>query len=166
MKKLVLLLVVCVLAVTIAGQPVSAETNLNLYLGMSNASSLKVKEGRSSVIGGRLQYWLPTNEFFGVGFDIFSFKTNAIDLLAESGLAMLRVPLGKDSQYPTGKFFPYLAAGPALISGTGMATLALDFKGGIAWYVDTNLAIFGEHRLLNSTEIEIQQFVGGIQFKF
>lgn len=148
-----------------------AEMNLNLYLGMSNASinessATDLKGGRSSVIGGRLQYWLRDTEFLGFGFDVSGFKTGDINLLTESGLAILRIPLGKDYQYPAGRFYPYLGVGPALVSGADTMNLALDFRGGIAWYFDLNLALFAEHKVLNSMDFDAQQFIGGISFKF
>ena len=149
--------------------PASAETNLNLYFGASNIKvndiSADLDGGRSAVIGGRLEYWAQQTPFLGIGFDVSSFKTGQDNLLTESVMAILRVPLGKDVIHSQGRFFPYLALGPALITGPKIEP-ALDLRLGAQWLVDINIGFFAEHRLLNGTGFDVNQFIGGVAFKF
>lgn len=96
-----------------------------------------VKWDSSATVGGRVGYWFETAPWFGIGLDVFYFRSDlptqtvpttilgatapvtlrAIDFSITAiafDIVRLRLPLQVSPEFPKGRLQPYVAAGPAL----------------------------------------------------
>ena len=142
-----------------------------------------VKWDPSGEFGARAGYWLESVPWYGIGLDVFRFDANVptqtVDLTISGATApatlqkidfsisalafdvvRLRYPFLVSSEYPKGRFQPYLTAGPALFrakvtnkgNGELTTTQATDsvtgykLAGGLSRQLVKNVSIFGEYR--------------------
>jgi len=136
--------------------------------------------GSSPTFGIRAGYWLgkpyrdvqwPVSSFVGIAGDVSYFQRKAdgakFDVVPISVLLMLRLPLYRSDEFPTGKLQPYLGIGPSLFVAQasldapspdinsvhhGRTDFGFDVRAGLAWQVHKSFAFFTEYRF---TDVEL-----------
>lgn len=157
-------------------QKADADMHVN---GGGNTTFQKLKFDNSVTGGARLGLWLPQLPYVGFAIDGFYFTSNQPpqqmrvcsggfctnlnnpEATDQSHLGvgldlMLRAPIGRNENFPNGRFAPYLTVGPALFfSSLDMPdfsqarSVTLGFKGGAGAKImlTKTVGLFGEYRL-------------------
>jgi opacity protein-like surface antigen len=161
------------ITVVTAAAPAAAEWFADVYLGAAvthsadvavttsgRTTTQDVQYGSSVNPGVRVGRWADGRPWLGVAVDASYFGPQSdIQVIPISALVMARLALLKSEDFPQGRLHPYLAGGPGLfishIDGT-LGTLSgvsdtsvdvgIDVRVGVAWRLETNLALFTEYR--------------------
>ncbi|MCG6917135.1 MAG: porin family protein [Deltaproteobacteria bacterium] len=144
-----------------AGGVVPEDGNVNgeaSPFGVSISDSAKADYDNTYVVGGRVGFWSPGNNWIGLALDVSYFELEAegteTKVLPVSALVILR--------YPGDRLQPYMGIGGGVfftdtkvdiqLSGQNKnfsdtaADFGLDTRAGLAWRLSKGLAIFGEYR--------------------
>jgi hypothetical protein len=152
---------------------VMAEGFADLYIGFSQSqeqdltitiadtpSDEKGEFEGNIACGYRIGYWFEPTPF-GIALEI-SYFTQDIEDVADlsiipiSSLMMLRIPLLKSSEFPSGKWQPYAGVGPSFFLSRvkteasdkkyNESDFGLDVRGGLKMYFVRNFGLFLEYR--------------------
>jgi opacity protein-like surface antigen len=173
MRRMTAILAVLVVLLLTMARPGFAEWFADLYLGaaITEKSDIDVSVLGTTVpveadwddsvtVGGRLGYWFGNPGWIGLALDASFFKpADDTTIVPISALLMLRAPLMKGSEFPHGRLQPYIGAGPSVfissvdddVEGVGNVSdtsvdVGFDARGGLAFLLTRNVAIFGEYR--------------------
>jgi opacity protein-like surface antigen len=181
-----------------------SETFVDLYAGvampMDTATTFdSIKADSKSpykdsfLFGGRVGYYFEGVPWVGLALDASYFKADINlsngaeqDVIPVSALLMVRAPLDATTDFPHGRFQPYLGIGPSFVyskADIGSAddtsfNLGFDFHLGLTYMFTRNIGILGEYRFtyvkpsyeLNGVVVEpnlsVNQFAVGVAFRF
>lgn len=152
-----------------AGIAHTPETNVTADIFRYPSPSISVTKSvnfdSSFTVGARGGYWFEGLHWFGLAADLSYFKVDGngvkTTVIPLSFLAMLRIPLLENKDFPYGRIQPYVALGggfffhdvsvdfrpeaPKELSDGGPIP-GLDVRAGITWQFHKHLGLFGEYR--------------------
>src|SRR5512139_1861251 len=109
-------------------RPVEVSVSETTGSGTTSASA-GIDPATTGEFGVRLQGWLPSHEWFGLGLDVGYFRVDgpgvSIDAIPLSMLAILRAPLFPAADRPNGRLQPYAMGGVSFY----MADVSVELEG-------------------------------------
>ena len=169
--KSIVLFTVLALMVPVA---VMAEGFSDLYIGFAQSqdqdlmvtSGATTSDEKAEFEGGisagyRIGYWFETMPYVGLAMEISYFEQNIEDVadfkvIPISPLLMLRIPLLKSAEFPSGEWQPYAGVGPGFFMSKlkskasnekyDETDIGLDARCGLKKYLVPNFGLFLEYR--------------------
>jgi len=200
--KFNLLLTILALVLSLPGSSM-AEGFSDLYLGMAFTEDENVTIAQETgtftgeidfdkeiVLGYRIGYWFERLPWMGISLEVSYFepgvdRDNDLTIIPITPLLMLRVPLLKSAQYPTGEWQPYVAIGPGIFYSRidigayddTQWDVGLDVRAGLKKMFSSNFGVLVEYRyttfspefddpIVDDFEIETHHAVIGISVNF
>ncbi len=144
----------------------------------------------SHAVGGRIGVWFDRVPWLGLALDgsYVAPETSGVEVqvMSLTPMLMLRAPLLKSMEFPTGRLQPYVAVAPGIyfsdIEDDLLLTLTRDFdslstEAGLAWRVTQNLTLFAEYRRTGlgsasrineriDTDLDANRFLVGLSLRF
>jgi len=199
-------------SLTIGTLPVSGEGFLDLYAGAAFTRDAdttvtgipfflgEIQFDTGFVGGTRIGYWFEGAPWLGLALDGSWFRLDTdpsggeVTVIPVSGLLMVRLPLGKNRDFPKGQVQPYFGIGPSAFISELAAKLTplgvpvrfsdtavhagLDARAGLAVLPHKNVGLFVEYRYTSfepkwrehgstvDIDMNTHHVVGGISFRF
>ncbi len=144
----------------------------------------------SLAVGGRIGVWFDRVPWLGLALDgsYVAPETSGVEIqvMSLTPMLMLRAPLLKSMELPTGRLQPYVAVAPGIyfsqVEDDLLLTLTRDFESlsteaGLAWRVTQNLTLFAEYRRTGlgsasrvneriDTDLDADRFLAGLSLRF